>query len=181
MKTIERTFWIFPVMLVLASIVIFPSNSFAGKNKFLNGLSGNWKGKGFVITSVGAKEEAIRCRLNNRSDTRIAKLNLSGNCGIGGVLIPMVGWIKQSGNSRKYVASLFRSLAFLRIDSFTGRLSGKKLKLSFKGRDKVNKEKISAFVTIYYRSKNRFDLLLSSTDFNTKKQYKVGTIEFSRK
>jgi hypothetical protein len=176
-----RAFWVPPVLLVLAGILIFPTNLAAAKKHYFDGLTGSWSGKGFIISNVGAKEETVRCRLRNRSDSKESKLILSGNCGIGGVLIPMGGWIKQKGRSRNYTASLFKSLAFLRIDSFTGKLSGKKLKLNFKGRDNVSKEPISAYVTIDAKSKDRFDLLLSSTDVRTRKVFKVGKIRFSRK
>ena len=168
------------VLLILAGLLIFPTNSYAAKKHYLENLAGSWKGKGFITKSVGAKEEAVRCRLKNRTDSKVAKLILSGNCGIGGVLIPMSGWIKQSGKSKKYVASLFKGLSFLRIDSFRGRLSGKKLKLNFKGRDKISKEEIRVFVTINSKNKDRFDIQLSSTDAKTKKLFRVGTIKFSR-
>ena len=72
-------------------------------------------------------------------------------------------------------------MTFLRIDSFSGRLSGRKLKLNFKGKDKVNKENISAFITIVTKTKDSFDILLSSTDIKSKRLFKVGTIKFSRK
>ena len=173
-------FYRIPVLLIIAGIFLFPSNSHAAKKHFLDSLSGSWKGKGFVVTSVGAKEEAIRCRLRNRTDTKNAKLAITGSCGIGGVLIPMNGWIQQKSNSSRYLASLFKSLAFLRIDSFTGRLSGKKLRLKFEGKDKINKESISVAIVIISRGKNRFDIQLSSTDIKTKRQFRVGTVKFSR-
>ena len=176
-----KAFKVTRVILVLAGVLIFATQAMAAKKHYFDGLTGSWRGKGFVTTSVGAKEEAIRCRLRNRNDEKKPKLILSGNCSIGGVLIPMTGWIQQVGKSKKYTASLFKSLGFLRIDSFIGRLSGRKLKLNFKGKDRVSKENISAFVTIITRSKDRFEIRLSSTDVNTKKLYKVGTIKFARK
>ncbi len=180
MKMIVNAFCKIPVLLILAGIFLFPTSSYAAKKHFLDSLSGSWKGKGFVVTSVGAKEEAIRCRLRNRTETKKAKLAIAGSCGIGGVLIPMNGWIQQKKNSKRYVASLFKSLAFLRIDSFTGKLSGKKLRLRFKGKDKINKETISVTIVIISRGKNRFDIQLSSTDVKTKRQFRVGTVKFSR-
>ena len=172
---------VIPLLVIIAGILLFPLNSFAAKKHYFDGLSGGWQGKGFITKSKGAKEEAIRCRLKNKIDKKSAKLLLSGNCGVGGVLIPMSGWIKQKGKSKKYTASLFKSLALLRIDSFAGRLSGKKLKLNFKGKDKVSNEAISAFVTIHSKSKSHFDILLSSTDPKSKKRFRVGMIKFSRK
>lgn len=180
MKIIESAFYKIPVLLILAGIFLFPTSAYAAKKHFLDSLSGSWKGKGFVVTSAGAKEEAIRCRLRNRTDTKKAKLTITGSCGIGGVLIPMNGWIQQKGNSSRYLASLFKSLAFLRIDSFTGKRSGKKLRLRFKGKDKINKDTISVAIAIISRGKNRFDIQLSSTDVKTKRQFKVGTVKFSR-
>jgi len=181
MRIVVNMFCKIPVILILTSILLFPANSFAAKKHFLDSLAGSWQGKGFVVTSKGAKEEAIRCRLNNRTNTKSVKLTITGSCGIGGVLIPMNGWIQQKGKSRRYLASLFKNLAFLRIDSFTGKLSGKKLRLRFKGQDKINKDIISVAVTIIGRGKNRFDIQLSSTDVKTKKQFNVGTVKFSRK
>ncbi len=171
----------YSVLILLAIGLMFSSNAIAAKKNFFEGLTGSWKGKGFVVTSAGAKEEAVRCRLRNRTADGSAKLVISGSCGIGGVLIPMTGWIKQKGKSSKYTASLFKSLAFLRIDQFAGRLKGKKLSLRFKGRDKISKENISVFITILGKNKNRFDIRLSSTDTVTKKVFSVGTIKFSRK
>ena len=171
----------YPALIALVASLLFSSNSIAAKKNFFEGLTGSWKGKGFVVTNVGAKEEAVRCRLRNRTTDNSAKLVISGSCGIGGVLIPMTGWIKQKGKSSKYNASLFKSLAFLRIDQFSGRLKGKKLSLRFKGKDKINKENISVFITILGKNKNRFDIKLSSTDAVTIKVFSVGTIKFSRK
>ena len=173
--------WTYPALIALVASLIFSSNAFAAKKNFFDGLSGSWKGKGFVVTSAGAKEEAVRCRLRNRTADANAKLVIAGSCGIGGVLIPMTGWIKQKGKSSKYTASLFKSLTFLRIDQFTGKLKGSKLSLRFKGRDKISKENISVFITIFGKNKNRFDIKLSSTDAVTKKVFSVGTIKFSRK
>ena len=180
MRIIVHVFYKIPVLVLLAGIFLFPTSSYAAKKHFLDNLSGSWKGKGFVVTSIGAKEEAIRCRLRNRTDTKNAKLAITGSCGIGGVLIPMNGWIQQNKNSSRYLASLFKSLTFLRIDSFTGSLSGKRLRLRFKGKDKINKETISVAIVIVSRGKNRFDIQLSSTDIKTKRQFKVGTVKFSR-
>jgi len=176
-----KTLWALPVSLVLVASLIFPTSIYAQKKHFFDDLTGSWRGKGFVTTSVGAKEEAVRCRLRNRKDAKIAKLFLIGNCSIGGILIPMNGWLQQSGTSKKYTASLFKGLAFLRVDSFTGRLRGKKLNLNFVGRDKVSKEDIAVYITIAGKNKNRFDILLSGTDGKTKKRFKIGTIVFSKK
>ena len=176
-----RKLWAYPVLLVLATNLIFYSNAIAAKKLFLDGLTGSWKGKGFVVTSLGAKEEAVRCRLRNRTDKDSIKLTITGSCGIGGVLVPMNGWIKQGGKSSKYTASLFKSLTFLRVDSFTGKLKGSKLALRFKGKDRLSKEEIAAYVTIQGKNKNRFDIHLSSTDPASKKTFKVGTIKFTRK
>lgn len=176
-----KSIWAYPTLLALVISLLFSSASYAAPKHFFDGLTGSWKGKGFLTTSIGAKEEAVRCRLQNRKDKAKPKLILGGNCGIGGVLIPMIGWIKQSGKSKKYTASLFKNLGFLRIDLFSGKLKGAKLKLNFKGEDKVNKEDISAFITISSKNKDRFDILISSSDPKTKKVFRVGTIKFSRK
>lgn len=176
-----KAFGTIRILLILAGISTLAPSAWAANDRYLDGLSGNWRGKGFITTALGAKEEAIRCRLRNKTDVKNHKVVLSGNCGVGGVVIPMGGWIAQSGKSRTFKASLFKSMTFLRIDSFTGKLSGKRLKLNFKGKDKVNKEDISAFITINAKGKNSFDIILSSTDTKSKKLFKVGTIKFSRK
>ena len=175
------TFKFRPVVLALAASLLIAPAANAAKKHFLDGLTGSWKGKGFVTTSKDSKEEAVRCRLKNRLDKNMPKLILSGTCAIGGVVIPMRGWIKQTGKSRKYTASLFKNLAFLRVDSFNGSQSGSKLNLRFKGKDKVNKEDISAFITIQVRGKSRFDIHLATTNAKTKKRHNVGTIKFSIK
>ena len=98
-----KAFKLFPVVLFLVGLLMSPSGSFAAKKHYLDRLAGNWKGKGIVITSAGAKEEAIRCRLNNRSDSKKPKISITGNCAISSVIIPMTGWIKQTGNSQSAV------------------------------------------------------------------------------
>lgn len=170
-----------PAFIALAAGLMLSSSAHAAQKHFLDGLTGSWRGKGFVTTNVGAKEEAVRCRLNNRLDKKKPKIILTGTCGIGGVLIPMNGWIQQTGKSKKYTASLFKSLGFLRIDSFKGSLKGSKLNLKFNGIDKINKEDISTFITIHVKGKSRFDIQLSNTDPKTKKRHRVGTIKFSLK
>lgn len=175
------TFFIRPVIFILAATLLMATPANAAKKHFLDGLTGSWKGKGFVTTSANAKEEAVRCRLRNKLETKKPKLKLNGTCGIGGVIIPMNGWIQQNGNSKKYTASLFKSLGFLRIDSFSGSLKGSKLNLKFTGKDKVNKEQISAFISIQVKSKTRFDIHLSNIDPKTKRRHNVGTIKFSAK
>ena len=63
-----RLLWIIRILLSLAGISILATNAWAAKNRFLDGLNGSWRGKGFITTAVGAKEEAIRCRLRNKTD-----------------------------------------------------------------------------------------------------------------
>ncbi len=176
-----KIIWALPRLLVLTGILFLPSNALSAPKHFFDGLVGNWNGKGFVNTSADAKEEAVRCRLRNKMDNKKSKINIRGNCSIGGVLIPMTGWIQQKGKSKKYTASLFKSLAFLRIDQFTGRLKGSHLSLNFKGEDKINKEKIAVSISIVTKSANKFFIALSGTDEKTRKLYKIGTIKFSRK
>lgn len=166
------------VLTVLFAQLFFAAGAQA--HMFKN-LEGSWKGKGTILTASNAEKEAIRCRLINRFDAKKIRLNLAGNCGIAGVILPMTGWFQREGKSNKYKASLFKSLAIVKVNSFIGKLKGSKLFLSFEGRDKVNKLDITAKVTVHSRNKDKFEIKLGRTDPLTRKFFTVGTIKFNRK
>ena len=88
-------------VMALAVGLLGTENTIAAEKHFLDSFSGSWRGKGFIVTSDGGKEEAIRCRLRNRSDAKKGKLTITGSCGIGGVVIPMNGWIQEKNKSRR--------------------------------------------------------------------------------
>ena len=46
-------------------------------------LSGNWRGKGKVKTSIKSKKENIRCRLTNRPVKNKSKMSILGTCSVG--------------------------------------------------------------------------------------------------
>lgn len=171
----------FSTLALGAALAFSPTSVFAADNTFFNKIEGSWKGRGFITTNVGAKEEAIRCRLKTNHKSAESRLTLTGSCGVAGVLLPMTGWMQQNGKKNSYTASMFRNLAFVSVERFTGSLSGSSLKLKFSGTDKVNKQPISANVTIKSRGTDRFDIVLGRTDPTSRKYFSVGTIKFSRR
>ncbi len=170
-------------VLVAGLVIMFSSPAASAQNTHIfDQLAGSWSGRGIIVHSVGANEEAIRCRLRNRSTHASArKLVLAGNCAVAGLVLPMGGWMQQQDDSNRYTASMFQSLARLKTDSFDGTRRGRQLRFHYQGTDAVSKQSISARITIIARGDNRFDIQVRRTDPTTKKLHNVGTIEFSRR
>ncbi|MBL4600981.1 MAG: hypothetical protein JKX93_18620 [Rhizobiaceae bacterium] len=143
-------------------------------------LSGNWRGKGKVKTSIKSKKENIRCRLTNRPVKNKSKMSILGTCSVGNFLLPVNGWIQKKGKKNSYTASLFNSLTRLSSNYFSGRISGKKLKLNYNGVDNITKQPIKASITIIGSGSDNFHLEIKRADPKTNKQFKVGTIKFKK-
>lgn len=166
--------------LALATVPLAGSPTTANEEVF-ELLAGNWRGKGVIKTSPESKKESIRCRLRANNNAADRKLNMSGNCGVAGFVFSLGGWIKQNGTKNSYNASMFRTIAALKTNVFSGKRRGKNLDFTFDGLDRTSNEKIAAKIQVVTKGKNGFDVKVSRTDPKTKKSFFVGTIKFSRK
>ncbi len=142
---------------------------------FFDGLTGWWKGEGLVRTTVKSPEENIRCQIRTDLNGKADRLNIIGNCVIGGFILPVNGYIRDGGKS--FEADLFRDLARLTSSTFRGRARGATLRLRYDGRDIDTNQKISAAMIIAKKSK-AFDVSLSRTDPETSRHFDVGTVRF---
>jgi hypothetical protein len=157
----------------IAAMLSGASPAFA--DSYLDGLTGSWQGSGFVRVSASAPEENIRCRLNATLVGNTGRLNVLGTCSVAGYVLPVNGYIRA--NAKAYEADLFQNLAWLTTSAFTGQAKGALLQLRYQGRDSDTNEQISAAMTIAKKAK-AFDISLSRTDPQTKKNFDVGTIRF---
>ena len=164
---------------LLSSLLSAPGAS--ASSKIFDNISGSWRGKGFVTTSSEASEESIRCRMKNQHDVGTRKVSLSGNCAVAGFVFSLRGFIQQEGTKNAYQASMFRSLANLKQSTFSGKRSGNNINFTFKARDRISKQNVSARIVLVTKGGNRFDVQLSRTDPKTKKLFKVGTIKFTKR
>lgn len=166
----------------LFCLLVFPNmTSATASDAIFSNLMGSWSGKGILTPNLGGKKENIRCRLQNRESKTPGRMNVLGNCSVAGLLLPVNGWIKQSGTSKKYTAALFQSLTRLSSNNFSGRSSGKKLVLSYLGKDKDTKQPIKASITILSGGAKKFKLLIRREDPKSKKDFAVGTINFAKR
>lgn len=166
------------VRTLLSALALFllPLGAAQAEDSFFDGLTGNWRGSGFVRITARAPEENIRCRLTSALHPGGQQLILFGSCAIGGFMLPVDGSIISKGKST-YSATIFRTLARLTTSSFPGKRRGSKLSFSFKGRDSVTRQEISATMTIRKRGSG-FDISMSRTDPELNVLFDVGTISF---
>ena len=144
-------------------------------------LTGKWRGKGLVKATPKGKTESIRCRMNNKPNGKEGRLDLSGNCAVGGFVFSLNGFIQQNGTKNAYTASMFRSLANLKQSNFSGKRSGSRINFSFKARDRVSKQDIVAKILLNSKNAKAFDVQISRTDPTSGKFFKVGTISFAKR
>ena len=176
-----------PRIAVMAFIGIFAivpmlTTSYAHASpKIFENISGSWRGKGFVTASSESDEESIRCRMKNKHATDQRRVMLSGSCAVAGFVFSLRGYIQQSGNKNSYEASMFRSLTNLKQSAFSGKRSGNNINFTFKARDRISKQDISARIVLVTKGGERFDVQLSRTDPKTKRLFKVGTIKFTKR
>ncbi|MEM9332373.1 MAG: hypothetical protein AAGA53_13675 [Pseudomonadota bacterium] len=144
-------------------------------------ISGKWRGKGLVKATPKGKDESIRCRMNNKPSKKPGRIDLGGNCAVGGFVFSLNGFIQQNGGKNSYTASLFRSLANLKQSNFSGKRSGSRLNFVFKARDRVSKQDIVANIVLNSRNAKTFDVQISRTDPASGRVFKVGTIKFAKR
>ena len=107
-----------------------PSAPQASEALFKN-LSGKWRGKGLVKGSPKGKEESIRCRMSNEPGSKSGRLDLSGSCAVSGFVFSLNGYIQQNGGKNSYTASMFKSLANLKQENFSGKRNGNRINFTF--------------------------------------------------
>ncbi len=144
-------------------------------------LEGKWRGKGLVKAGPNSKNESIRCKMSNKSASDERRLKLSGNCAVSGFVFSLRGWIQQNGSKNSYSASMFQSLANLKQSVFSGKRSGRKLNFTFKARDSISKQNITATIQVSNISTSGFNIVVSSTDPKSGRRFSVGTIKFSKR
>ena len=168
--------------LSIISILAVPTSSVSvnASPKIFENMTGKWRGKGLVKSGPKAKKESIRCKLSSKPDGA-AKLKMSGNCAVSGFVFSLNGFIQQNGGQNSYTANMFRSLANLKQSNFSGKRSGSKINFSFKARDRISKQDISARIVMNSRSSKAFDVAISRTDSKSGKIFSVGTISFAKR
>lgn len=164
------------------SVLAVPTTSVSvnASPKIFENMTGDWRGRGQVKSGPKAKNESIRCKLKSKPDGA-AKLKMSGNCAVSGFVFSLNGFIQQNGGANSYTANMFRSFANLKQSNFSGKRSGTKINFSFKARDRVGKQNISARIVMNSRSSKSFDVAISRTDPKSGKVFSVGTIKFSKR
>lgn len=165
--------------LVAATLLSFVGGA-ARADAFFDGLTGSWRGSGFIRVAANSPEENIRCRINNALHPNGRELVILGNCVIGGFFLPVDGSVVARGKAA-YSATIFRTLARLTTSDFVGRLKGSRLALSFRGKDSVTRQDIQATLVIRKRGNGQFDVSMQRTDPQTQALFDVGTIRFSGK
>ncbi len=168
-------------MLALLAVPATAPNHFVEASPALyEKLTGKWRGKGKVKTSAKAKKESIRCKMKNIPSSKDGRLDLSGNCAVSGFVFSLNGYIQQNGSKNSYTASMFRSLANLKQNNFSGKRSGSKINFSFKAYDRVSRQDVIATIKLNSKSSNFFDVRIRRSDPETGKVFDVGTISFSK-
>lgn len=173
MDSIKLRGGLFSVLVAL--VVAFGGDARA--DTFLNGLEGSWSGKGLIKTTEKGNQENIRCQLVNSIAGTGESLRVNGNCAVAGFIFPVIGSIIAESSSR-YRSTIFRNVSWVEVDEFAGRARGANLTLVYKGRDRQTKKPINASVIISKRG-GKFDISLRTTDADTKRSFKMGTIQFS--
>lgn len=163
------------LVLVLA-LFMLPAQAANAADPFFEGLSGNWRGKGFVRLTKGGPEESIRCRINTITHPNGKEMTIFGTCAMAGFVLPIDGSIVAQGGS-KYSSTVFRTLVRLTTSSFSGRRQGSRLFLRFEGRDSATNQTISSRLTIR-KLKRGFDVAIQRTDPQSGALFNVGVIDF---
>lgn len=164
------------------AVVLTPLTSPAHASpQLFENLTGKWRGKGMVKGSEKGKKESIRCRMTNEPSATPGRLDLSGNCAVSGFVFSLNGYIQQNGSKNSYTASMFKSLANLKQDNFSGRRNGNRINFKFSAYDRVSKSDIIATIRLNSKSSTAFVVQVSRTDPDSGKVFDVGTIEFAKR
>lgn len=163
--------------LLASSPMITVANA---SQEIFGNMEGKWRGKGLVKASSKGKKESIRCRMNNKIKSDGKKLDLGGSCAVSGFVFSLNGFIEQTGGNN-YRASMFRSIAFIKQESFGGKRSGKRINFNFNAVDRGSKKPIKASIRLNSKTDKTFEVSISRTDPATGKNFDVGTLQFSKR
>ncbi|MEM9278013.1 MAG: hypothetical protein AAGA76_05525 [Pseudomonadota bacterium] len=169
------------LLSVIAFPVASPVRTLEASPAIFENISGKWRGRGLVKATPKGKDESIRCRMNNKPSDKPGRINLGGNCAVGGFVFSLNGFIQQNGGKNSYTASMFRSLANLKQSNFSGKRSGSRINFVFKARDRVSKQNIVANIILNSKNAKTFDVQISRTDPASGKIFKVGMIKFAKR
>jgi len=164
--------------LAMLAVPVESAPANASETIFEN-MSGKFRGRGLVRAGPKAKKEAIRCRMNNKVASA-NRINLSGSCSVTGFVFSLRGFIEQTGGN-SYRANMFRSLANLKQNNFSGKRNGSRINFSFSARDSISKNNVRANIVLNSVSANKFTVQISRTDPETKKVFSVGSIDFAKR
>lgn len=173
------------VLLAGAIALVVPQTGFAPQQaeaspEIFGKMEGRWRGKGLVRSNAKGKKESIRCRMSNKMIDDGKKLDIGGSCAVSGFVFSLNGYIEQTGGNR-YRASMFRSLASIKQESFGGKRSGSRINFSFNATDRTSKKPIRALIRMNVNSASAYEIQISRTDTESGKIFDVGTLKFAKR
>ncbi len=169
------------LLAVVSLPISMPVPTLEASPEIFDNITGKWRGRGLVKATPKGKDESIRCRMTNKPVDETGKMDISGNCALGGFVFSLNGFIQQNDGKNSYTASMFRSLANLKQSNFSGKRNGRKINFSFRARDRVSKQDIVATILLNAKNDKAYDVHISRTDPASGKFFKVGTIKFAKR
>ena len=76
---------------------------------------------------------------------------------------------------------MFKSLANLKQENFSGKRNGNRINFTFSAFDRVTKTDIAASIRLNSKSDKAFDVQVRRTDPDSGKVFDVGTISFAKR
>lgn len=151
----------------------------AAADAFLEGLAGEWIGRGNGVRHPGAPLEKVYCRITNVSADNGAVLEQEGRCAFGNETGTLSGRIRALGGGRyegTMASPVMRGTA-----SISGAGDGKRLSLDADYLDTLTGRRARSDITLSLVANGEYHMLTKATDALTGEPMQSSEILFRRK
>ncbi|MDP2621753.1 MAG: hypothetical protein Q8P46_16530 [Hyphomicrobiales bacterium] len=151
----------------------------AAADAFLEGLVGEWIGRGNGVRHPGAPLEKVYCRITNVSAENGAVLKQEGRCAFGNETGALSGHIRALGDGR-YDGTM-NSPVMQGAASISGASDGKRLLLDAGYEDTITGRPARSYITLSLVAEGEYRMLTTATDAATGEPMQSSEILFRRK
>jgi hypothetical protein len=151
----------------------------AAADAFLEGLVGEWIGRGNGVQKPGAPLEKVYCRITNVSAENGAVLKQEGRCAFGNETGAFSGEIRAVGDGRyegTMTSPVMRGTA-----SISGKRDEDRLLLDAEYEDTLTGRPAKSYITLSLVEGGEYRMLTTATDAATGEPMQSSEVLFSRK
>ena len=159
------------------ALVFLPSNAMA-KQGYVAGMAGVWTGRGTIKKSATAPKEAVRCRLKSVPKNNGKAFYVRYFCLGIDIKFETTGTLSFNEKTK----AIAGKLVTVGVGAFkaNGKLKGKTVSLTLKGKDKKTGKPVTGNLTIRRKGKTNLTSTLSATDIKTGKRFRAFKASFKK-